>query len=222
MVDIKRSIRNSGYPHRKDDLNEIVPKLTKYCEFLTKNKWDSEDIVQETLLKTLLHYDDHKRWNASLVKKIAYHLWIDHIRKKEKESLLSEFEIPVETKSVSEEEMDWLKPLFQMLTPKQLVAFVLKEAFQYKITEIADLLDMSDTGVKALLNRARIRVNNLNRNGNDIYWSEELEATLYPLILHAISNQDPSILIDLIPSIFATSVLSKHSASPSNVLSLAA
>ncbi len=203
---------------------EVVPKLYKYCYFLTKNKWDGEDIAQETLYKALMNYRNHDEWSSALLHKIAYHHWIDQIRKREREALFSEIEIQEKTDDGSEMCSELIENLSNKLTPKQLVTFVLKEAFQYKISEIAILLNMSETGVKALLNRTRSRINELSTTGIKSYWTDHMYEKLYPVLVHSLNTQDPAALIQLLPILsFSTTGSSKTpSASSSNVLSMAA
>jgi RNA polymerase sigma factor (sigma-70 family) len=207
-----------------DLLEELVPKLNRYCLFLTKDKWDGEDIVQETIVKALKHYDLEK-WSASLLKKIAYHLWIDRMRKEEQESLFSPDQLPEKAEnSLGEGITELVDKMLNQLTPKQLVSFVLKEGFRYKISEIADLLDMSETGVKALLNRARFRIKQHSDHKLESYWPEEIRVIVYPALIRAITLQDPTELLTLAPNIFTHSVISYKAVrhSPSNILSLAA
>jgi RNA polymerase sigma factor (sigma-70 family) len=207
-----------------DLLEKLLPKLNRYCQFLTKDKWDGEDMVQETIVKAINHYDIEK-WSASLLKKIAYHLWIDRMRKEGQELLYSPDQLPEKAEdSPGEKRSDSMEKLLSQLTPKQLVSFVLKEGFQYKIAEIADLLDMSETGVKALLKRARTRIIQLSDRQLEAFGQEASRDSLHPTVIRAITKQDPTELITLVPKIFTPSVISSKSShhSPSNVLSLAA
>ncbi len=215
-------IKKDQVNHR--NLKEVVPKLYKYCYFLTKNKWDGEDIAQETIYKALTNYRDHDVWSSALLHKMAYHLWIDQIRKREKDALFSEIDIEDKTNTANELCSELIESLSHQLTPKQLVTFVLKESFQYKISEIAVLLDMSETGVKALLNRTRTRMKKLSNTGIESYWTDEMYDTLYPVLMHSLNTQDPATLIQLLPIIsLSISISSKTpSVSPSNVLSMAA
>lgn len=212
------------HKRKPDPLEELVPKLNQYCHFLTKDKWDGEDIAQETIVRALKHYENQEDWSASLLKKIAYHLWIDRMRKHEKESLLSHGELPEKADNSNGEICsDLVEELSKQLTPKQLVSFVLKEAFQYKIAEIADVMDMSETGVKSLLNRARVNIKRLPDNNKESCWPEEANEILYPALSRSITLQDPTDLIGVVSKIFTHSAhpYKAFHKSPSNVLSLA-
>ncbi|MGM0753903.1 MAG: sigma factor-like helix-turn-helix DNA-binding protein [Bacillota bacterium] len=209
-------------------MEELVQKLYRYCYFLTKSKWDGEDLAQESICKALNHYPA-QQWRSSLLNKIAYHLWVDKVRKQSKESI---GEIP-EVKAEETKEgisLEIIEKLSRKMTPKQLVTFVLKEAFQYKISEVADVLGMTETAVKALLNRSRARLKKFsgNEDGGGIqpYWDEALQEELNAILYRSLMAQDPSLLLAYIPILLAHDPAQgrfvRTSGSPSSVLSLAA
>ncbi|WP_165995940.1 sigma factor-like helix-turn-helix DNA-binding protein [Bacillus sp. Cs-700] len=204
-------------------LEEMITKLYHYCYHLTQNKWDGEEIAQETIYKALKHYRNEK-WSNALLKKMAYHQWVDRIRKRDKENLFSEIDLQDDATADKECCSEWLEKLLKQLTPKQFITFVLKEAFQYKISEIAVLLNMSDTGVKALLSRSRIKVRKLPDTEMNSFWYENMHESLLHTIVHSIHTQNPSELIKMLPILLNPKVSSFKTtyASPPSVLSLAA
>ena len=62
-------------------LIEQYGELKRYCTFLTKNKWDGEDLAQETVCKVLQKYSN-KDICMTLVYKIARNRWLDQIKSK--------------------------------------------------------------------------------------------------------------------------------------------
>lgn len=215
------------------ELNELMDKLLHYCLFLTKNRWDGEDLCQESICRALKHYPDQEKWNPPLLKKMAYHAWIDKVRKLNKEML---GDVPDQSGEENPEgDGDVFEMLLKTLTPKQLITLVLKEAFQYKIHEVADLLGMTETSVKALLKRTRAR---LEKRSDDEesrssieYWEEYSQEDVMTLLQESIKSQDPSELIDQLPDLIsgqsAPKMLSfptvtRSISSPSSVLSMAA
>jgi RNA polymerase sigma factor (sigma-70 family) len=215
------------------ELNELMDKLLHYCLFLTKNKWDGEDLCQESICRALKHYPDQEKWNPPLLKKMAYHAWVDKVRKLNKEML---GDVPDQSGEENpESDRDVFEMLLKTLTPKQLITLVLKEAFQYKIHEVADLLGMTETSVKALLKRTRAR---LEKRSDDEesrstieYWEEYSQEDVMTLLQESIQTQDPSRLIDQLPDLIsgqsAPKMLSfptvtRSVSSPSSVLSMAA
>ncbi|MEI2666022.1 sigma factor-like helix-turn-helix DNA-binding protein [Rossellomorea sp. LJF3] len=213
----------------EEGIEEMVLKLFRYCYFLTKDKWDGEDLAQESVYKALSRYPDRQSWSPALLKKMAYHLWIDKGRKESREWIGS-----VPESGVENHPKEWISPeivgmLSNRLTPKQLVAFVLKEAFQYKISEVALLLKLTETAVKALLNRSRAKLKKISVDDEwierDTYWDENLQKELNAILYRSLKAQDPSLLIAYIPTLLAygpVQMVPPVSPSPSNVLSMAA
>ncbi|MFJ6411389.1 sigma factor-like helix-turn-helix DNA-binding protein [Terribacillus saccharophilus] len=190
----------------QSQIEETMDKLSYYCLYLTKNKWDSEEITQEAVLKTLIKYpEDTFPPPVSLLKKIAYHVWIDRIRKQKKEELVSEIQdTTIAERHDNVQQMEQLRKL----TPKQLVVFVLKEAFHYQSAEIADLLELNESAVKALLHRGRINIqadtiHPLVRSSWDNLEQEEF----FELIELTLNRGDPAEMIRILPNVFRTSKL---------------
>lgn len=179
--------------------NQLYPKLRKYCQFLTQNVWDGDDIAQETIVKALTTEKYHHQMSSALLNKMAYHFWIDTVRRRKKEQLntLGE-ELSVDNKDISQlkETIDLLLSTF---TPKQAIIFTLKEAFGYKGKEIADLLGTTEIAVKSVIHRARKRLEKEEAMPRQLYW-EENEYELFSNILYkALKADDPEILIKSIP-----------------------
>ncbi|MBW3112147.1 RNA polymerase subunit sigma [Bacillus sp. MCCB 382] len=219
----------SVYNRVDEAIEEMVPKLVRYCYFLTKDKWNGEDLAQESVYKALIRYPDYQDWSPALLKKMAYHLWIDKGRKESREWIGSVPEYALEHFSKEWVSPDTIDMLSDQLTPKQLISFVLKEAFQYKISEVADLLNLTETAVKALLNRSRSK---LKKISGDDEWSESesygedaLQKELNAILYRCLKAQDPSLLLAYIPTLIATGtvhMMAQASPSSSTVLSMAA
>ncbi|WP_051758414.1 sigma factor-like helix-turn-helix DNA-binding protein [Rossellomorea vietnamensis] len=214
----------------EEEIEEMVPKLFRYCYFLTKDKWDGEDLAQESVYKALTRYPDRQDWSPALLKKMAYHLWIDKGRKESRETIGS-----VPDSCEENHPKEWISPemigmLSNRLTPKQLVAFVLKEAFQYKISEVAVQLNLTETAVKALLNRSRAKLKKISDDDewgeSDSYGEDTLQQELNAILYRCLKAQDPSLLIAYIPILIATGgtvhMTAPEIPSSSNVLSMAA
>ncbi|PAF19798.1 hypothetical protein CHH69_15200 [Terribacillus saccharophilus] len=189
---------------RQSQIEETLDKLSHYCLYLTKNKWDSEEITQEAVLKTLTKYpEDTFPPPVSLLKKIAYHAWIDRIRKQKKEELVSEIQ---DTTLAERQDNAHQMEQLRKLTPKQLIVFVLKEAFHYQSAEIADLLELNESAVKALLHRGRINIQ--VDTIHPLVWSswDNLEQEeFFELIELSLNRGDPAEIIRILPNVFRTS-----------------
>ncbi|SDY30502.1 RNA polymerase sigma-70 factor, ECF subfamily [Evansella caseinilytica] len=224
-------------------LEQLYAKLQKYCQFLSRNKWDSEDLVQEAFYKAIKHYRDKTELTAPLLKRIAHNTWLDRLRKYNKETLSAEPAAADTEAARLGKESEIIDELVSKLTPKQLVIFTLREAFQFKMKEVAGLMGMSETAVKAVIYRAKARIEKMsNSEAAPVvaeFWTEQLKEELTAAVRHAVRIQDPTVLLKLLPDIFtsvrgpkvktaATPKLlsaSKHArftSSPSGSLSLAA
>jgi RNA polymerase sigma factor (sigma-70 family) len=208
----------------KQQLNEFYPGLQRYCRFLSQNKWDGDDLVQEAVFKAILNYHQSEITSA-LLHKIAYHHWIDMLRKRKREVVgLLYDESNNDDKTNPEGLIDTVKLLVSNLTPKQAIIFTLKEGFCYQAREIADLLDTTEMAVKSALHRARKRLENETAvQSTHSFWNEEDRQLLFDLLYNSLQAEDPKVLIDRIaeiPSLAEVPKLTppKHSSSP--VLSL--
>jgi len=187
--------------HEQELLQMHFDSLQKYCRFLAKNKWDSDDLFQSAVLKGLKNYAP-RDVSPALLKKIAYRHWIDTARKAKRELPCMPEETASRDSSSVEGRLDAVKLLLERTTPKQAVIFLLKEGFNYQAKEIAGLLSLTETAVKSLLHRAKGRLNHERRlHTVDSQWQEEDRELLAGLIHKAIRDEDPSGLIANIPNI---------------------
>lgn len=195
---------------------EHYPKLQRYCQFLAQNYWDGEEIAQETFLKALKYPNP----TSALLNKIAYHHWIDIHRKRKFESLDLEETTKTQVDQFSfEKAAESVELLVKKFTPKQAVIFLLKEAFQYQSKEIAELLETSETAIKAILHRAKQRLE--KDISVETFWDEKERKRLGKLFFEALINQDPSILIVSLPTFRSIQDVPKMF-TPSSTLCMAA
>jgi RNA polymerase sigma factor (sigma-70 family) len=183
--------------------NELYPKLQKYCYFLSQSKWDGDDLAQEAVLKAITYYHKDKITSA-LLTKIARNQWMDTLRKRKREDLRNN-QMVEETYFQTGDSMDSVDLLMDYFTPKQAIIFILKEAFQYQSKEIAEIVNTTEFAVKSSLNRARKRKEN-QREREELctLWEEEEKEQLWKLFQDSLVNQDPTVLIEAIPSILDT------------------
>ncbi|MGG5252700.1 sigma-70 family RNA polymerase sigma factor [Neobacillus sp. SM06] len=181
---------------------EWYPRLQQYSRFLAQNKWDGEDIAQEAVIKACVHYST---LSTALLHKIAYHHWIDVIRQRARETLVEE--IPegamLEKKAATDVQMELVESFLKKLTPKQAVIFALKEGFQYQTAEIAEILNTTEMAVKAALLRSKKQLAKMRCS--DIQfptkWEETEESLLTSLFYQSFFYQDPTVLIEAVPTI---------------------
>lgn len=192
-----------GFSERHDEsIKEWYPQLYRYSCFLSQNKWDGEDIAQEAALKASQQYS---AFNAGMLNKIAYHHWIDVIRKKGRETLVAEIpEAQFMDKAMAPDvKMELIETYLKQLTPKQAVIFALKEGFRYQTAEIAEIFSTTETAVKSALFRAKKQLEKRKNCSLPIVskWDADEERLLTSLLDQAFFLQDPTVLIEAIPRI---------------------
>lgn len=189
----------------EEQLEELYPRLRRYCQFISQNRWDCEELVQESLLKALNHYQNYSELSPALLNKIARNEWIDNIRRRSKELLQDFPDQEYNGAKQIEDRFEAIQELLAVLTPKQAISFALKEGFQFQLTEIAEVLNTTETAVKATIYRAKQRIEkNEETYFNPLieqYWCLEEREQIEKLLLEALANQDPTKLIKSIPSI---------------------
>ncbi|MBS4197100.1 sigma factor-like helix-turn-helix DNA-binding protein [Lederbergia citri] len=195
--------------HIEDKIEQLYPRLEQYCYFLAQNKWDGDDIAQESMVKAILKYGHTQHEiTPALLNKIAYHCWVDMVRKRKHEKLESDNEF-IENESSNNaagivDRMDIIQHISKHLTPKQAVIFLLKEAFQYQAKEIAEILNTTEIAVKSIVSRTKKRLEKSHQDeagfSVEPFWREEDQELLSDLFYQALNAQDPNELIKAIPS----------------------
>ncbi|WP_088013533.1 sigma-70 family RNA polymerase sigma factor [Gottfriedia acidiceleris] len=201
------SIEKENQDEKSDEFywKEYYPKLQRYCRFLAQNEWDGDDIAQEAFFKAVKFYNKEKM-NSALLNKIAYNHWIDTLRKRKEETAIPDFELSqIAANHSVDHKINSVELLLKHFTPKQAVIFFLKEAFQYKSKEIADILGTTEIAIKSSLYRAKKRLEKTNKEEDSLsveyFWSEEEREKLDELFHIALEVQDPTVLIQAIPSL---------------------
>jgi len=141
------------------------PALHGYCRRLTGDLWDSEDLVQETLLRAFgqLGLLNHGITNPrAYLLRIATNLWIDELRRRGHEQPtppehMDALAAPRET-GPEESDLRAAGARLQRLSPQERAAVLLREMFELSLAEIAELLDTTVGAVKAALHRGRDRL----------------------------------------------------------------
>ncbi len=157
-----------------DSLAPWRPELHRYCCRLTGNVWDGEDLAQDTLLRVfaLLGKIDADLENprAYLVR-TATHLWIDRMRRRDRERAFAEAErsgpAPAsgrENPARGIEVNEAAGALLARLAPRERAAVLLKDVFDLSLEETASILKTTVGAVKAALHRGRGRLEGAERD----------------------------------------------------------
>ncbi|QFT89056.1 ECF RNA polymerase sigma factor SigH [Bacillus sp. THAF10] len=199
-------------------------QLLRYCQYLTKNEWDGNDLAQETITKAMQAYKNPVVLHRTLLQKVAYHQWIDIVRKRQREVITDKME---EKDYTSLEQSVATDILLEHFTPKQAVVFFLKEAFRFQTSEIAEVLHTTEGSVKSTLHRARKRLEKKEGEDNAFvqsFWTEEERTALTVLFQESLREEDPSILLEALPTIFMTkkSIPTTPAHTPTNIYACAA
>lgn len=215
---------------------ENYPILRRYCHFLTRNRWDGDEIAQETFIKALKYESHQQKVTKALINKIAYNHWVDMLRKRKNETVEADLDFANDAFiHKMDETSETVDQLLKNFTPNQAIIFLLKEGFQYQLKEIASIFDSTEMAVKANLHRAKKRLEKVNDEGLlhpvEWFWNEEEREQLSDLFYEALKNQDPTILIQSIrsrstnneaPKLVSGKLRTKPTFTPSSTLCMAA
>lgn len=139
-------------------LDPLRPDLFRYCRSLTGDLWDAEDLVQDTLFRAFAKLAD-VHWNIDNPKawlfRVATNLWIDHTRRKEEAAMPEYYDAAAPEPVPAPEVREAIAELAHRLPPKERAALLLKDVFDFSLTEIAAQLRTSTGAVKAALHRGR-------------------------------------------------------------------
>ncbi|MGN5652003.1 RNA polymerase subunit sigma-70 [Bacillus sp. Brlt_9] len=186
-------------------LIEQYGELKRYCTFLTKNKWDGEDLAQETVCKVLQKYKN-KDICMTLLYKIARNRWLDQMKLKSVHEKIKEqitFEEPQENIADLHE---MVGKVLSSLNVQQSVILLLKDVFQYSIAEIAKVCSISEGAVKASLFRSRNRLKTVSEEGIEIVeFTDDID-----IVVTSIREEKPELLTKLLPTIDFTKLPSKQ------------
>lgn len=219
----------------REDITALYPKLKKYCLSVTRNPWDAEDLAHDTIDKTLRfclkNHSQQRQASLPLMMTIARNHWIDQIRKKSRESSEPMVE-PASPDHPLDMLMSGLDTLMEHLTPKQLLVFVMKDIFTYRLSEISEMLDMNEMTVKSLLHRARRNISDSSAEVPVLeqYWKDIDTDWFQRYLLQSIRMEKPELLKELIDTLqqvqtqvpVSTSTHSRMSSVPSMSLRFAA
>ncbi|TRZ38035.1 hypothetical protein CEQ21_21725 [Niallia circulans] len=186
----------SKQPLENDNsLHKHYESLSKYCQYLAMTKWEKEDIIHDTFLKAMESYQDSEI-TVSLLKKMVHNRWVDTIRKdKQEKAHLSATEAVQADRAA-----DWMivaEHLAESLTKKQAAVFLLVEGFGYRIKEAAEALEMTETGIKAILFRARNQLHKQHNDTKDNAGTSDASRLYYKTL----KQQNPALLINEILSV---------------------
>ncbi|MFK4319831.1 RNA polymerase sigma-70 factor (ECF subfamily) [Bacillus sp. RC145] len=171
-------------------------EVKRYCTFLTKNKWDGEDLAQEAICKVLQKYSE-KEICITLLYKIARNQWLDQMKSKSVQEKLEQQNTFEEPHGKIADLHEMVGKVLSSLNVQQSVILLLKDVFQYSIADIAKICSVSEGAVKASLFRSRNRLKTVNEEGVEIVeYTDDVE-----IVVTSIQEERPELLTKLLPTI---------------------
>lgn len=153
-------------------VEDVRPDLHRYCARMTGSVIDGEDIVQDTLARAYFELPELKELPAmrSWLFRIAHNRALDVMRRYDRRmgepldaasDVTSDDTHDPERAVVRDETVRMALSRFLELAPAQRGTVILKDVLGYSLDEIAGLLDLSVSAVKAALHRGRTRLREL-------------------------------------------------------------
>jgi RNA polymerase sigma-70 factor (ECF subfamily) len=147
-----------------ETITQLRPRLHRYCSRMTGSVMDGEDVVQEALFEAYRKLDkyDESRPLAPWLFKIAHNRCIDFLRRRgvrfeaETAAMGPDSVMPVEPPVLGVGRA--VEQLVICLPPMERACVLLKDIFDYTLEEIAELVSSTVGGVKAALNRGRLKL----------------------------------------------------------------
>lgn len=171
-------------------------EVKRYCTFLTKNKWDGEDLAQEAICKVLQKYSE-KEICITLLYKIVRNQWLDQMKSKSVQEKLEQQNTFEEPHGKIADLHEMVGKVLSSLNVQQSVILLLKDVFQYSIADIAKICSVSEGAVKASLFRSRNRLKTVNEEGIEIVeYTDDVE-----IVVTSIREERPKLLTKLLPTI---------------------
>jgi RNA polymerase sigma-70 factor, ECF subfamily len=155
-------------------VNDVRPDLHRYCARMTGSIADGEDVVQDTLARAYYELPELKELPAmrSWLFRIAHNRALDYLRRYERR-MGEPLEVAADIAADDVDEPDIALSRqeavrgaisqFLELVPAQRSCVILKDVLDYSLEEIAAMLELSVSAVKAALHRGRRRLRELTK-----------------------------------------------------------
>jgi len=146
-----------------EELEPHRHSLFRYCLKLTRNPFDAEDLVSETMIKTFgsrAFTTNNVETPLAFMVRVASRTWIDEQQRRERTASNSQAEVEAaapegpDTLAVG----DAAGVLYDQLTPVQRAVFVLKEVLDMSHKEIGKVLSISPESSRVILHRSKMEI----------------------------------------------------------------
>ncbi len=166
-------------------VKEIRPRLHRFCARMTGSVLDGEDLVQETLAQAFYYLSslkDQSRLEPWLFR-IAHNKCVDFLRRERRQG---EDTVPYLDDHVPDDvpdDAEWDEPvsdalaaLVAELPPMERACVLLKDVLDYRLAEIAEVVESTVGGVKAALHRGRAKLRVLQQAHGSVELDREQRA----------------------------------------------
>jgi len=179
-LDLVHATQNGDVSAFEQLVGRYDRKLLRIAEHVTRNREDSQDVVQESFLKAFQHlgeFREHSQFSTWLVR-ITVNQALMKLRKRRSTKAVSldeDFQAPED--KLPREVADWapnpeelyrsselrdiLIKTLEELRPILRTVFVLRDIEELSVDQTAEILDLSPAAVKARLWRARLQLRDL-------------------------------------------------------------
>ena len=177
-------------------------KLFPYAYNILGSSEDAKDAIQDILIKYLSIDKEHIENEIGYLIKSVINQSIN-LKKKKNKTTTSEIWLPepISTEKTDdninkEEILSYsMLALLEKLTAKERAAFILKEAFDYSHTEIAETIGFTIENSRKLLSRAKTKLDNYRTTSNKIHQKDTSQLKCY---IEAVKNGDVTALEKLL------------------------
>ncbi|MFF1610430.1 RNA polymerase subunit sigma-70 [Amycolatopsis sp. NPDC058278] len=217
----------------RDEFGSLRPALVAHCYRMTGSYQDAEDVVQETYLKAARGVDAFEGRSSlkTWLYRIATNTCLTELNHRSRRVLPAGLGAPSDdpgARVFADDSVAWLGPLpdavlgdpgevvvrresvrlalvaaLQHLPARQRAAFLLREVLSWSAAEIADVLGISVPAVKSLLQRARVRLDELDLDGRPEPPGPQDERALLDRYIAAFEAEDTAALRTVIQDDFS-------------------
>ena len=141
-----------------DEYEPLRPELYRYCRHLTKSPWEAEDLVQDALARafvTLASMREPPENPRAWLFRVASNLWINQLQRRRRDLLSADEPADRASRSEPRAPREAAGTLLSQLSPQERAAVVLKDVFDFPLSDVADVLSTTAGAIKAALHRGR-------------------------------------------------------------------
>jgi len=139
---------------------QMRPRLHRYCARMVGSAFDGEDVVQDALARAAVAYDDGVEHPERWLMRIAHNAALDALRRKRRAASRhaeAEMETIADATSAADARVAAEASLaaFLALPPLQRSMVILGDVLGHPLTEMTEILGVTDAAGKAALHRGR-------------------------------------------------------------------